>query len=403
MSDSCADRRGREARATRVASEPTATAESTQPRLLTLRFLTVVTSGLFYFLAVSMMVPVLPHYVEDSLGNGSVAVGATVLAFSFGAITLRLYAGRFGERFGRRVLIIGGALVVAGSTLAYGVVHALWWIVLMRIITGFGEAGFFVGAATMITDLAPVERRGEAISYWSVAVYGGLAFGPALGDLLRGNSRYELTFVVSAVLALVAACVGYFTVDPPREPLEAPQQLIARRAVLPGTVLFLGLIPLAGFGAFMPLYASDQLGIHSGPIFVLYGILILVVRIVGARVPDRLGGRNAGTIALVLAAAGIATVAAWPTVAGLVVGTIILALGMSLMYPALFVLALEGVSDAERSSVVATISSFFDASQGIGAFICGAVVAVSGTNSGAFTTGAVAALCGLLLLRIRTS
>jgi predicted MFS family arabinose efflux permease len=72
------------------------------------------------------------------------------------------------------------------------------------------------------------------------------------------------------------------------------------------------------------------------------------------------------------------------------------------MYPALFVLALEGVSDSERASVVATISSFFDASQGLGAFICGAVVAVS-SNSGAFVTGAVAALLGLVLLRIRSS
>ena len=286
--------------------------------------------------------------------------------------------------------------------MAYGAVHSLWWLLALRIITGFGEAGFFVGAATMITDLAPVERRGEAISYWSVAVYGGFAFGPVIGDLLRGTSRYTLTFVVSATFALVAALIGLFTVDPPRDPQDAPQHLIARRAVTPGTVLFLGLIPLAGFGAFMPLYASDHLDIRSGPIFLIYGILILIVRIFGARVPDRLGGRNAATIALVLAASGIGLMALWSTVAGLVVGTVILAFGMSLMYPALFVLALDGVSDAERSSVVATISSFFDASQGLGAFICGAVVAVS-SNSGAFVTGAVAALFGLLLLRTRTS
>jgi MFS family permease len=376
--------------------------DATRPRLLTARFVIIVTSGLFYFLAVAMLTPVLPHYVEDSLRYGSVAVGATVLTFALGAITLRLYAGRIGERYGRRVLIIGGALIVAASTLAYGVVHSLWWLLALRIITGFGEAGFFVGAATMITDLAPVERRGEAISYWSVAVYGGLAFGPVIGDLLRGSSRYTLTFVVSASFALVAAFVGLFTVDAPRDPQEAPQQLIARRALTPGTVLFLGLIPLAGFGAFMPLYASDQLDIRSGPIFLIYGVLILVVRIFGARLPDRLGGRNAGMIALTLAAAGIALMAAWSTVAGLVVGTIILALGMSLMYPALFVLALEGVSDSERASVVATISSFFDASQGLGAFICGAVVAVS-SNSGAFVTGAVAALLGLVLLHTRSS
>ena len=63
---------------------------------------------------------------------------------------------------------------------------------------------------------------------------------------------------------------------------------------------------------------------------------------------------------------------------------------MSLMYPALLLLALDGVSDAERASVVGTFSSFFDASQGLGAFICGAVVAVTG-DRGAFATGAVCA------------
>ena len=372
-------------------------------RLLTPRFLLVVACGLCYFLALAMLTPVLPHYVEDSLGAGSVAVGIAVGAFAIGAITLRTYAGRVGDRIGRRVLIIGGASIVSASTLTYGVVHALWWLVLMRVVTGFGEAGFFVGAATMITDLSPVERRGEAVSYWSVAVYGGLSFGPALGEYLRGTSRYELTFVVSGTLALAAALVGLFTVEVPRETAGAPSgHLLHRAAIRPGTVLFLGLIPLAGFTAFMPLYATQQLHIDSGPIFLLYGFLILVVRILGARIPDRLGGRDAGAIALVFAALGIGIVAAWPTVVGLVVGTVVLAAGMSLMYPALLLLALVGIGDADRASVVGTVSSFFDASQGIGAFVCGAVVAVAG-NRGAFTTGAVTALFGLVLLRARSS
>jgi MFS family permease len=370
-------------------------------RLLTPRFVLVVVCGLCYFLALAMLTPVLPHYVEDSLGAGSVAVGVAVGAFAVGAIALRTYAGRIGDRVGRRVLIVGGAFVVAGSTLVYGVVHALWWLILMRVVTGFGEAGFFVGAATMITDLSPVERRGEAVSYWSVAVYGGLSFGPALGEFLRGTSRYTLTFVVSAGLALAAALVGLFTVEVEREKAEPEStHLLHRAAVKPGTVLFLGLIPLAGFSAFMPLYATHQLHIDSGPIFLLYGALILVVRILGARVPDRLGGRDAATIALVLAAVGIGIVAAWPTLAGLIVGTVVFAGGMSLMYPALLLLALEGVGDGDRASVVGTFSSFFDASQGLGAFVCGAVVAVSG-NRGAFTTGAVTSVLGLVLLRAR--
>jgi predicted MFS family arabinose efflux permease len=92
----------------------------------------------------------------------------------------------------------------------------------------------------------------------------------------------------------------------------------------------------------------------------------------------------------------------WPTVAGLVAGTVVFAAGMSLMYPALLLLSLVGTEDDERAAVVGTFSSFFDASQGLGAFICGVVVALS-DNRGAFATGAVAALLGLVLLRTRSS
>ena len=39
------------------------------------------------------------------------------------------------------MLIIGGASIVAASTACYGLVPALWWLVAARIVTGFGEAG----------------------------------------------------------------------------------------------------------------------------------------------------------------------------------------------------------------------------------------------------------------------
>ena len=368
-------------------------------RLLTRRFVLVVSCGLFYFLALAMLTPVIPHYVEDELGLGKVAVGVAVGAFAFGAIALRPFAGRIGDRMGRRVLIVGGAIVVAGSTALYGLIDELWWLVFARVVTGIGEAAFFVGAATMITDLSPTERRGEAVSYWSVAVYGGLAFGPALGDVVRGDDRYLTAWLVSAALALFAAALGLATREVERvNATQPPTHLINRAALLPGTVLFLGLIPLAGFSAFMPLYADDQLDIGAGPIFLLYGVLILGVRIIGARIPDRIGGRRAASIALVFSAIGIAIAAVWASVIGLVVGTVVFAVGMSFMYPAILLLALQSSTDDDRASVIATTSSFFDLSQGIGAFICGAVAAVTG-NRGAFAAGAVAAVLGLIVLR----
>ncbi len=371
-------------------------------RLITGQFVLVVSAGLAYFLALAMLSPVIPRYVEGPLGGGSVAVGVGVGTFAVGAVLLRPYAGRIGDRTGRRVLVVGGALVIAAMTALYGLVESLAWLSGIRFVAGIGEAAFFVGAATMITDMAPVERRGEAVSYWSVAVYGGLAFGPVLGEAVLGEGRYANAWAASALLALLAAGLGLLTREVERPAVagrpDAPTHLLHRAALGPGLVLFLGLVSLAGYWAFVPLYVDD-LGLSgSGGIFMLYGVLVLVVRILGARLPDTLGSRRAGSAALALGAIGTAVMAAWGTVAGLVVGTVLYAAGMSLMYPALLLLALSGVDDSERASVVGTFSSFFDLSQGLGALICGAVAAVAGYR-GAFATGAVLSCAGFLYLR----
>jgi predicted MFS family arabinose efflux permease len=276
-------------------------------------------------------------------------------------------------------------------------------LVLVRIVGGVGEAAFFVGAGTMITDLAPEDRRGEAISYWSVAVYGGLAFGPALGEAVLSRDRFSRVWVVAAGLALVAALLALFTTETGRAwtpPLPgAPRvPLLHRSALAPGAVLFLGLVGLAGFTEFVPLYVT-QIGMaNSSRVFLLYGGLILAVRIFGARLPDRLGPLRAGTAATGAAATGLLVMAAVATPAGLLVGTAVFSVGMSLLYPSLLTLALTGVVETERASAVGTVSSFFDASQGFGALLLGGVAAVAGYR-GAFVGGAVLAVAGLALLR----
>jgi MFS family permease len=89
----------------------------------------------------------------------------------------------------------------------------------------------------------------------------------------------------------------------------------------------------------------------------------------------------------------MAIMAAWPSTAGLLAGTVVFGLGMSLLYPALLLLALGGAPETERASVVGTFSSFFDASQGLGALLVGAVAEGLGYR-GAFAAGAIAAAIG---------
>jgi MFS family permease len=381
-----------------------ATPETTQ-RLLTPRFVLVVTVGLAYFLALGMLLPVVPLFVKHRLGGNDLAVGVAVGAFAVGAVLLRPFAGRLGDRFGRRMLIVAGALLVSIAGVLYVLASGLVALVAVRVLGGIGEAAFFVGAASMVTDLAPEARRGEAISYWSVAVYGGLAFGPYAGTLLLDGDHYDRVWVTSAVLALIAGVLGLLTTETvtPAGPRVAGQPrppLFSRSALAPGAVLFLGLVGLAGFVEFVPLYVG-QIGIESsGGVFLLYGCLILVIRIFGARLPDRLGPARAGTAATLLAGAGLVVMAAVPNSVGLYVGTAIFSIGMSLLYPAMLTLALTGLGDNERGSAVGTVSSFFDASQGLGALMLGGVAALSGYR-GAFLAGALLAFAGLVLLRSR--
>lgn len=369
-------------------------------RLITAPFALVTACALAYFIAIGILAPVLPLYVEGPLRGGDVAIGVSVGAFSFAAAVLRPWIGRVGDRRGRRVLVIGGALVVGVSIAGYGLATSLPLLIAMRLVTGIGEAALFVGAATAIQDLAPDSRRGEAASYFSVAIYGGLALGPALGERVLGADRYTSVWAVAALSCAVAAVLAWWTPVGKIGAPTGPQRLLHPAALVPGSVLGLSLIGFAGFSTFVPLYVSD-IGLDgSSQVFALYAGAVLAVRIVGARIPDAVGPVKTATVALICLTCGLAIMAVWQAPLGLYTGTIVFAGGSSLLFPALNVLVIDAAPANERSSAVATFSIFFDLSQGIGALVLGGVVAVGGEPS-AFAVGAVLCLVALAVLRRR--
>lgn len=128
-------------------------------------------------------------------------------------------------------------------------------------------------------------------------------------------------------------------------------------------------------------------------VFFAYAGTVLAIRIFGARLPDRLGWQRASTVALAAVTFGGVVVAAWASVTAVWLAAASLAVGMSLLYPALFSAALDGVPDHERSQAVGTFSLFFDLSQGIGAPLLGVVVALS-SERGAFAVSALVAAGG---------
>lgn len=372
--------------------------------LLSPQFAVVMIASFAYFTAMGASLPTLPRYIEGELGGGGVAVGVGVGAYAVSAAVLRPWVGRLGDTRGRRLLAVGGSTVVAVSFLFYALASELWMLVAARLLTGVGEAAGFVGFATAAQDLAPDHRRGEAASYFSVALYGGLALGPPLGEALVGRG-FTLLWTVAAACAALAAVASLWIPRGRTTAVATDRRFLQRDALWPGVVLFLGLIPFTAFTAFVPLYA-EGVGLDSvGGVFLLYAGLVLVIRIFGARLPDRLGWRKGSTMALSAVTVGIWLVAAWGSVPSIWLAAVPLGMGMSLLYPSLFTAVMASAPEEERSHAVGTFSVFFDLSQGLGATLVGVVVSLAGGNERAgFAAAGAMAFGGLVaqwMLRTR--
>ena len=369
------------------------------PGLVSSTFLLIVAATLAVFTAVGAVVPVLPRYVEGPLGGGAVAIGFVVGAFFMATLLARPLAGRLGDERGRKVVIVGGAAVMASAIAAFPLASNIAVLALLRFIQGAGEAAFYVGAATAVTDLVPASRRGQAVSYFSGALYAGIAVGPLVGEWVLGEGSYGRVWALAAALGALAAVLALGLREAPRPSAGtgARVRLIHPAALMPGSAFGLGTFGYAAFAAFMPLYAPS-LGLKgSAPVFGLYAGITLVGRLFGARIPDRLGPSTTARAGLVVMAVGMAILGVWHTVPGLWTGTVVFALGNAFMFPAVLSLALDAAPDGERASVVGTVVAFFDLGQGAGALLLGPLVAVSG-YTGPFVAGALAAIAGLGLL-----
>lgn len=279
-----------------------------RPTLLTPMFLTVALAELAYFTAAGVLLPALPRYVEGPLGGGDVAVGIVAGAFSISAFFLRPLAGAQADRRGRRILMVAGGSLFALSVAGYAVAASIPVLVAMRQLTGVGEALFFVGALAANVDLAPPERRGEAFSFASLALYIGIGAGPFLGEAAIEHVGFDAAWGLSIGLALVAVALSLRL--PAMRPDVAPDRhrLVHRGGLLPGLVLLATVWGMAGFLAFVPLYAVRDLGMSgAGIVLGLFSGIVVAIRSVGAQIPDRIGASRATRISLVLSAAGLAS------------------------------------------------------------------------------------------------
>jgi MFS family permease len=362
-------------------------------------------AGLAFFTSGSTVLPVASRFAAGPLGADATGVGISIGAFAIAALVLRPVVGWASDRFGRRPLLVLGGVLTIGALLFHLVATTLPLFVIARSLLGIAEAFFFVAVVAAVSDLAPPERRGEAMNIGSLAVYLGLAFGPFLGETILGWGGFDAVWLAAASMAGLATLLTLFVPEtapgalrqratgerPPRTPLIHPA------GFLPGFLILTGTWGMAAFFAFLPLYTTELGMSGAGPAFALYALIVIALRIVFAKLPDQIGAARLSGAALVGSALGLGVLGLVGSPIGVYLGTAIFATGIAFLFPALVALAVARVDETERGTVVGTTTAFVDISFGMSPAILGLAVGTIGFG-GIFVVSAVIAFGGSALL-----
>lgn len=376
----------------------------TGPRLATPGFVILAAATLAFFVAGGLVLPIAPRFAKLALGADALGFGLSIGSFAIASLLLRPVVGWSSDRYGRRPLLIGGSLVTIVGLLLHVVAADLLVFTIARCALGAGEAFFFVAALAAASDIAPEERRGEALSYLSLSLYLGIAIGPPVAEWVFRMGSYTAVWIVAAVVAGVAVVLSLLVPESaPLATTDRPQRsvrgmLIHPAGVLPGVVILLGLWGMAGFFTYLPLYTPEVGMDGAGLPLTAYALVVIVLRIVGATWPDRFGAARLSGVALAISAIGLAVIGLIPTSLGLMLGTVVFASGVAFTMPALLSLAVSRVPATERGMVVGTATVFLDLAFGVAPVVLGFVADISGYRT-TFLVSAFLAVVAVTVLR----
>jgi MFS family permease len=384
-----------------AAQTPPATAAAAAPPDRRAAFAGIFVVTLLALLSVGAVLPVLPRYVRGPLDAGNIAVGIVIGSYAITGLIGRPFAGRLADTRGRRPAVVLGSLLASAAGFLYLVPAGLGGLIFARLCLGLGEGMVFTAGSAWIVDLAPPGRRGRVIGLYGLAVWSGLSLGPPIGELLLHISNYDLVWLFAGAAPLIGALVALRLPDSfrPAAPSAVRPPLIAPESVRPGIALALASTGYAAVAGFVVLHLDARGVGHGATVFGAFAAMVVLTRLIGGDLPDRVGPARCALAAALVEAAGLATIGIAQTLLVAIAGALAMGAAFSLLYPSLSLVVVEKIPETRRGAALGTFTAFFDAGVGLGAPLAGVAAALT-DYEGAFLLGSVFALAGASVIAL---
>lgn len=132
-------------------------------------------------------------------------MGALTTALFFFYMFAAPLTGWLGDRYSRKPLIIGGAVLWSLATLGSAWVHSYTTLYIRHALVGVGEATFGIFAPAVLADFYPERERNRILSIFYVAIPVGAALGYVAGGELGTLWGWRQPFFLCAIPGLIIA------------------------------------------------------------------------------------------------------------------------------------------------------------------------------------------------------
>lgn len=312
-------------------------------------------------------------------------VQAVVVAYLVALTLSAVVAGRLGDRFGLKRMLVAGLMLFAVACLLCAGMPDLWLLVGARALQGTGAAFLMTLSMALMRQTAGSAEPGKAMGILGTVSALGTALGPSLGGLLLPLTGWRGIFWVQVPLSVLTLLLAVRVL-----PGETARRKPAGSGFKPSlsakimSSLFVNVLVAAVMMTTLvvgPFFLSSGLGmnsVHVGLVMTIGPVISVFSGIPSGRLVDRLGSRRIMVSGISLLAAGTFLMAELPQimdVPGYIISLAVLTPGYQLFQAANNTALLSDIPDDRRGTVSGLLS--FSRNTGLiaGASAMGAVFA----------------------------
>ncbi|MBF0566918.1 MAG: MFS transporter [Nitrospirae bacterium] len=338
--------------------------------------------------------PVLPLFASF-LGSNPSGIGMVAAVSPFAGIVLSVPAGVLSDRFGRRLMLLFSAFILATAPFMYPFCTKLWQLALIRFYHGFSTAVFVPVAMALVSDLFQKER-GERLGWFSTSTLIGRFIAPVTGGSILGMLAekpllgYRAVYFFCGFIGLAALfLIVKIPVSKPgqsqpwKETLREFRKILSTRAIVLTCMVEASILFAYGsFETFLPIY-SKHVGLsfyETGALLSIQIITLALTKPLMGKFSDRHGRTSQIFGGPFVGAVSIAAIPLFKSVLPLLVISVVFGLSISIVTSATGAYIADLSKEGSRGSAMGLLGSIMDIGHSTGPLVSGAAATYLGLS-----------------------